>query len=123
MIPCRYLAYLNIITLFNDNFFCFSYRQYIFLPKIDALMRQVYPFDFPYVDHLQKQTKLLFVNAHTSFDYPEPLPPNIIAVGGLHIKEPKPLPKVSYDYTIVLSPNPDKFYLLCSRISEIERVH
>lgn len=67
-------------------------------------MRQTYPFEFPYVDHLQKQTKLLLVNAHTSFDYPEPLPPNIIAVGGLHIKEPKPLPKVSYYYNIEHTP-------------------
>lgn len=48
------------------------------------------------LDELEKTTSLALINSHPAFDAAQPLPPNIIEVAGLQIKEPKPLPKVWY---------------------------
>lgn len=41
---------------------------------------------------LEQRTILVFVNIHTVLDVAQPLAPNVIPVGGLHIKDVKPLP-------------------------------
>jgi glucuronosyltransferase len=41
---------------------------------------------------MDQDTVLMLVNSHPAVDFPEPLPPNVIMVGGLQIREPKPLP-------------------------------
>lgn len=41
---------------------------------------------------------IVFSNAHYITDAPRPLPPNVIAVGGIHLDRPKAIPKVSYFY-------------------------
>lgn len=54
--------------------------------------------NLPYVGDLDEKTVLLLINSHEANDFPEPLAPNVIAVGGLQIKEPKPLPKVKSSF-------------------------
>jgi glucuronosyltransferase len=53
-------------------------RRSLHMPDLDAVA-------------LEEDTMLMLVNTHPATDFPEPLPPNIIPVGGLQIKEPKPL--------------------------------
>lgn len=48
--------------------------------------------DLPFVGDLERMSVLALVNTHPAFDYPEPLPPNVIAVGGLQVRPPQPLP-------------------------------
>lgn len=48
--------------------------------------------DLPNLRDIERKAVLAFVNAHPSIDVPEPLPPNIIAVGGLQTRPSKPLP-------------------------------
>lgn len=43
---------------------------------------------------LEAQHRLLLVNSHVAVDFPESLPPNIIAVGGMQIARAQPLPNV-----------------------------
>lgn len=62
------------------------------MPQQDQIVRDNVNFDVPYLGDLQKRTVLALVNTHPSFDVAEPLPPNVIPVGGLQIEEPKPLP-------------------------------
>jgi glucuronosyltransferase len=45
----------------------------------------------PDLEELEMKTKLMLINSDNSIDYPEPLQPNMIQVGGLQIAEPKPL--------------------------------
>lgn len=70
----------------------FRHRRYFMVPKINAMAQKRFNrTDLPYLGDLEKHTALMLVNTHPLIEVFEPLPPNIITVGGLHIKEPKPL--------------------------------
>lgn len=45
----------------------------------------------PYIGDLVDQTSMIFVNAHYSYSGPKPLSPSVIELGGIHIKDAKPL--------------------------------
>lgn len=62
-------------------------------PELERLTREKYKFkDMPPLNELEQKTKLILLNADNAIDYPEPLQPNMILVGGLQITEPKELP-------------------------------
>ncbi|XP_055841019.1 UDP-glucosyltransferase 2-like [Episyrphus balteatus] len=69
-----------------------GYRRLLTTPKLDAMARKYFPFDFPHIDELGKRTAVALVNSHPATNYVEPLPPNVIEVGGMQILDPKPLP-------------------------------
>lgn len=64
-------------------------------PKLEELTRQRFKFDFPPLKELATKTALILVNTNNAIDFPEPIEPNMIQVGGLQIVDPKPLPEVS----------------------------
>ena len=72
-------------------------REIYFLPKQNAIMKKYFNSsdDFPTIEELQNNISLVLVNSHFSFNLPRPLMPNMIEVGGLHVKSPKKLPTVS----------------------------
>lgn len=53
----------------------------------------------PSISELQKRTAIALVSTHPIFDYSQPLLENVIPVGGLHIRDAKPLPKVRNNNT------------------------
>lgn len=61
-------------------------------------MREIFGENIPYADDLDSMTALMLVNSNPAVDYPESLPPNIIQVGGMQIKDSKPLPKDIEDF-------------------------
>ncbi|XP_058828492.1 UDP-glucosyltransferase 2-like [Topomyia yanbarensis] len=104
----KYPAYIPYYTLPYDvdmdflqrlkNVFIYTtdylYRNYRFIPKTDELLRSHPAFrSIPYLGDLDKNMMLMLVNSHHSVDFPEPIPQNMIPVGGLQITPPKPLPK------------------------------
>ncbi|KAJ4441095.1 hypothetical protein ANN_10945, partial [Periplaneta americana] len=65
-----------------------------YIPKQNALMRKHFNSpDMPSIMELEKYTALVLVNHHFSISYPRPLMPNLVQVGGMHIKPPKELPQ------------------------------
>lgn len=50
--------------------------------------------DLPPISQLETRTKLALINANPIIENLGPLLPNVIPVGGLHIKKANPLPKV-----------------------------
>lgn len=48
--------------------------------------------DVPSTGVLEQRATLALVSTNPAFDIPLPLPPNVIAVAGMHIKEPQQLP-------------------------------
>lgn len=78
----------------NLIFFIHIYRNYHFkfLPQQDALMKIAFKDpNLPDVKTLLRKIILALCNTHFSIEKLEPLPPNIIPVGGLQIQEPKAL--------------------------------
>lgn len=83
----------NTLILIADT----AYRRLVYIPRIDTLVRPYFP-NMSYLGDISKHTSLAFVNAHPATNYVEPLPPNIIEVGGMQILDPKPLPQDLEEY-------------------------
>lgn len=60
------------------------------------MLKQIFGEKIPPVSELKKGTSLMFVNSHYSLSGSKPLSPAVIEIGGIHIKEPKPLNQVHY---------------------------
>jgi glucuronosyltransferase len=72
-------------------------RYLCHLPKQQAILEKHFS-DYsplPSISELDSSTSLLLVNGHFSISYPRPLMPNIVEVGGMHVKPAKKLPEVS----------------------------
>ncbi|XP_034472230.1 uncharacterized protein LOC117779980 [Drosophila innubila] len=61
------------------------------VPAGDELLRQRFGPGIPSTSELVKNTSLILINQHFSLSGPKPLPPNVIEVGGAHIKKANPL--------------------------------
>jgi hypothetical protein len=66
-----------------------------FYNEDNKILEQRFGKGIPDVFELASQTSLMLVNQHFSLSGPRPLTPQVIEVGGLHIKETKPLPEVT----------------------------
>lgn len=62
---------------------------------IDKLLEGKFGPDMPSISKIEKRTAIALISTHPIFDYTQPLPENVIPVGGLHIQDAKPLPKVN----------------------------
>lgn len=63
----------------------------------NVILREKFGSDMPSVTDIAKKISLLLVNTHYSLSGPRALSPKVIEVGGVHIKEPKPIDEVSDD--------------------------
>lgn len=79
----------------------FLYR-YFFVPRTNAMIRQLFSESAPSADDLVKNASLMFVNTHFSLHEAKPLAKNVIEIGGIHIKPAKPLPQVGLLFYIFI---------------------
>lgn len=66
----------------------------MFNPKLDELVKQKFGPNIPSMTELEHRSAIAFVNTNPAFNIPAPIPENVIPVGGMHIGDTKPLPKV-----------------------------
>ncbi|CAG7723240.1 unnamed protein product [Allacma fusca] len=67
-----------------------------YLPRAEAIGRDVFEFSFPPLEQLVKNVDLLFLNDHFSSGNSIAYPPFIVPVGGMHVRESSgTLPKLS----------------------------
>lgn len=99
-IPHFSVKYSNVMT-FSERVYNFlaTYmdrivREYYFLRNENNRMAEYFPKWAGSVWGFERNITLLLSNSDPILTYPVPVPPNIVEVGGLHIKPPKPLPKV-----------------------------
>lgn len=71
-------------------------RKFHLKRRVEELMRKTFGEDMEMIGQLEARVSLLLCNLEPVFHYPQPLTPNIIPVGGLHIKAAEKLPKVCY---------------------------
>uniref|UniRef100_A0A7G3B3G6 Putative udp-glucuronosyl and udp-glucosyl transferase n=1 Tax=Lutzomyia longipalpis TaxID=7200 RepID=A0A7G3B3G6_LUTLO len=87
----------RIVNALLSLFVEISY-QYLYLPAQEALYQRFFaplqPKDgkLPALEDLIHNVSSVFVNSHPGFHYPRALMPNIVEIGGIHIREPKKLP-------------------------------
>lgn len=59
-----------------------------YFPRQQKLLEQIFPNgkEMPSIQELKKSVSLVFVNSHVSYGIPQPFAPNLIEIGGVHIK-------------------------------------
>jgi UDP:flavonoid glycosyltransferase YjiC (YdhE family) len=75
---------MYIFTEFINNFYV--------LPKHRQLVRKYLP-NGPDLNEILYNASVVFVNSHHSTNDPVPYVPNMIDIGGFHVKPPKKLPR------------------------------
>ncbi|XP_072388406.1 UDP-glycosyltransferase UGT5-like [Diabrotica undecimpunctata] len=86
--------------LYNTLLYIFEavVTHYHWLPvQQEGLVRKYFP-NSPSIFELNYNVSLILVNSHESLQPSIPLVPNIIPIGGFHVKKPKPLPKDLQQY-------------------------
>lgn len=72
------------------------YRQQVFMPNENQRMKRVFPgANLTHVKLLERRSELVLVNSDPAIDFYQLLPPNVVQVGGLHIKRAEEMPSVS----------------------------
>ncbi|GBP64736.1 UDP-glucuronosyltransferase 2B31 [Eumeta japonica] len=77
----------------HNAYFCiyeYIFWKYWYLPMQDALVDKYFkdlPRPLPSLEELHKNASLVLMNTHFSYDPPAAYLPNIVEVGGLHLKE------------------------------------
>ncbi|KAJ8980273.1 hypothetical protein NQ317_005131, partial [Molorchus minor] len=66
-------------------------------PKSESALKNAVS-DSPNFYELYHNVSLVLLNSHVSFNQPVPLVPNMIEIGGYHVKPPKKLPKDLQEY-------------------------
>jgi glucuronosyltransferase len=100
--PCSFLPLSSHMTfsqrLFNFviHFSMTTIYEYIRVPKLEALRREYFKENLPSFSDIERNFSIYLVNICFGMDESRPLPPNVIPVGGMHVKEKtNPLPKVT----------------------------
>nr|XP_026497765.1 UDP-glucuronosyltransferase 2B10-like [Vanessa tameamea] len=50
--------------------------------------------NIPDLDDLRQNVRMLFLNVHPVWDFNRPVPPNVLFLGGMHLKPPQDIPQV-----------------------------
>jgi len=74
-------------------------EDYLYIPMMKTKMSKYFTYtgwqSRPTLEQMLNNVSLTLMNAHHAVGVCRPYLPGVIEVGGMHIKEPKPLPKVS----------------------------
>lgn len=90
---------MNFWVKVNSVLYNIWYRMLYYwyeLPKSDRIARKYFGDDMPYLGDLVNNVSLIMVNVNPILNPVRANVPNIIEINQIHIKKPKPLPKVQY---------------------------
>ncbi|KAK4876034.1 hypothetical protein RN001_012456 [Aquatica leii] len=102
-IPDRFIKYTTSMNFFKRLHNCFvllvkNLNFYFFsLPRQNAIMQKYFP-GAPDLREVNYNTSLSLVNSHFANSFVVANLPNVVEIGGLHIKPPKELPKDLNEY-------------------------
>ncbi|XP_069697453.1 UDP-glycosyltransferase UGT5-like [Periplaneta americana] len=107
-VPDEFLDYsdkMNFWERFHNSFIAsvkHVTRQLIHMPKQDAVVKKYFNYtgagEFPSIWDLETKTSLVLLNSHHSLNFPKPLMPNYVQVGGMHVQPTKKLPQDLQQY-------------------------
>jgi hypothetical protein len=90
-----HMTFLQRMVNFVLHNFILYYRTFHHLPVMDNIAQKYFGNSAPLPSEIEKNISLVMVNTHFSMDFPRPLVPAMIPVGGMHITPGKELPSVS----------------------------
>ncbi len=93
------LPYSTLFQRFYNTYaYVLSRIKYKFFSetKTDAIIRKHFGPNTPSLEEISRNTSLILTFSHLSINTPKPMVPGVIEVGGIQIKDPKPLPPVSF---------------------------
>lgn len=105
VVPHHLLPYndeMSFLERMHNGFIClidWILRNFCHYPRQQALIDEYFgPYmknktTFPNIYELERKVALILINSHVALDHPRPSMPNIINVGGLHLRQTKPLPR------------------------------
>lgn len=76
-----------------------SVFQYGIAWTYSDIFHKIHGPEFPSLGQLMYKTQLFYINSDPFFEYPRPVPHNVIYVGGLTMKNAEPLTQVSLRYS------------------------
>ncbi|XP_050427170.1 UDP-glucosyltransferase 2-like [Adelges cooleyi] len=82
----------RMINTFYYVYFKIAWKYYSEWPA-DEFLKENFGPNTPYINDILYNTSMVFVNGHFSLDGPRPLVPNMVEIGGVHLKPPGPIPK------------------------------
>lgn len=107
--PQHFLHFTDQMTFWQrvENTLAIAYTKAIYkflmTPFADDVVAKVFGQDVPRPADIVKNASLMFINTHVSISGSKPLVPGIIEIGGVHVKKPKPVPKVSTNRNLLSS--------------------
>ncbi|XP_050442608.1 UDP-glucosyltransferase 2-like [Adelges cooleyi] len=104
----------RVINTLYYIYFKMAWKYYSEWPA-DKFLKENFGPNTPYINDILYNTSMVFVNGHFSLDGPRPLVPNMVEIGGIHVKPPRPLPKDILKF-IEDSPNGVMFFTFGSLI-------
>lgn len=111
-VPTHPVLYHDMMTPYGDHFFdrvksllysIFSQllHSFVVIPKFDSIMKENLGADLPYFGDIEKNASVVLLTTNPIMHGPRPFGPNIIPISKLHIKPPKPLPKVTNELEMI----------------------
>jgi glucuronosyltransferase len=91
-----HMTFFQRMTNFMIQNYVLYYRKFHHLPIMDSIAQKYFGKSTPLPSEIEKNISLVMVNTHYSLDYPKPLVPAMITVGGMHITPGKELPNVRH---------------------------
>lgn len=61
--------------------------------NLDAVTGPFFEVDIPPPQEIERKANMIFSHAHFALTFPRPMLPDMIEIGGIHCRPPKPLPK------------------------------
>ncbi|RZF48858.1 hypothetical protein LSTR_LSTR003238 [Laodelphax striatellus] len=99
-IPCISSEFVAPFTFWErlsnafQTFYTSAVYRFVYTPKSDKLAREFFGESMPPLQSLIDNYSLLLFNGHHSLTGSRPLLPNVVEIGGIHIKPAQPLPKL-----------------------------
>lgn len=100
------------------TYFDIYYRYYDQYVKERKLAVEAFGDNIPSMKDLERHFSIVLANTSPLLDHVQPLPPNIIPVGGLHTGKPKPVPEVGTNSSLFFFFFFTNFSLKCSTKSK-----
>ncbi|XP_053685210.1 UDP-glycosyltransferase UGT5-like [Sabethes cyaneus] len=100
-VPHEFLPYTDNMSFFQRmynsmvSYYELVMRSVYYMPKQEAMAKTHFAHlqgPLPKIADLERQVSVILLNSHAPLTTTRPKVPGLVQVGGLHIKEPKPLP-------------------------------